>query len=54
MGLQGQDKYAFRDFPRENNIRITKEQEIEIEIEIVRSLKRYGFYDRIIRAQIFE
>ena len=33
MGLQGEDKYAFRDYPRENKIAITKEQEQVIEIE---------------------
>ena len=54
MGLQGEDKYAFRDFPRENKLPFTKEQEQAIEIEITKALKQYGFYDRIIRAQMFE
>ena len=54
MGLQGEDKYAFRDFPRENKIAITKEQEQIIEFEITNALKRYGFYDRIMKAQMFE
>ena len=54
MGLQGEDKYAFRDFPRENKLPFTKEQEQAIEVEITQALKQYGFYDRIMRAQMFE
>lgn len=54
MGLQGEDKYAFRDFPRENKLPFTKEQEQEIEIEITQALKAYGFYDRIMKAQMFK
>ena len=54
MGLQGEDKCAFRDFPRENKLSFTKEQEQEIEVEITKALKQYGFYDRIIKAQMFE
>lgn len=54
MGLQGEEKYAFRDFPRENKLPFTKEQEQSIEVEIKKALKQYGFYDRIMRAQMFE
>ena len=54
MGLHGEEKYAFRDFPRENKFPFTKEQEQAIEIEITQSLKQYGFYDRIVKAQMFE
>ena len=54
MGLQGEDKYAFRDFPRENKLPFTKNQEQAIEIEITKALKQYGFYDRIMKAQMFE
>ena len=54
MGLQGEDKYAFRDFPRENKLPFTKEQEQAIEVEITKALKQYGFYDRIMKAQMFE
>ena len=54
MGLQGEDKYAFRDFPRENKLPFTKEQEQSIEIEITQALKQHGFYDRIMKAQMFE
>lgn len=54
MGLQGEDKYAFRDFPRENKLPATKEQEKNVEDEITQSLKQYGFYDRILKAQMFE
>ena len=54
MGLQGEDKYAFRDFPRENKLPFTKEQEQAIEIEITEALKQYDFYDRIMKAQMFE
>ena len=54
MGLQGEEKYAFRDFPRENRLPFTKGQEQEIEIEITQALKQYGFYDRIMKAQMFE
>ena len=54
MGLQGEDKYAFRNFPRENKLPFTKEQEQIIEFEITNALKRYGFYDRIMKAQMFE
>ena len=54
MGLQGEDKYAFRDFPRENKLSFTKEQEQKIEVEITQALKQYGFYERITKAQMFE
>ena len=54
LGLRGEDKYAFRDFPRENKLPFTKEQEKAIETEITRALKQYGFYDRIMKAQMFE
>ena len=54
MGLQGEDKYAFRDFPRENKLPFTKEQEQAIEVEITQALKQYGFYDRVMKTQIFE
>jgi len=54
MGLQGEDKYAFRDFPRENKLPFSKEQEQAIEAEITQALKQYGFYDRIMKAQMFE
>ena len=54
MGLQGEGKYAFRDFPRENKLPFTKEQEQAIEIEITQALKKYSFYDRIMKAQMFE
>ena len=54
MGLQGEEKYAFRDFPKENKLPFSKEQEQAIEIEITQALKQYGFYDRIMKAQMFE
>lgn len=54
MGLYGEDKYAFRDFPRENKLPFTKEQEQTIEIEITQSLKQHGLYDRIMSSQMFE
>ena len=54
MGLQGEDKYAFRDFPRENKLPFAKEQEQAIEAKITQALKQYGFYDRIMKAQMFE
>ena len=54
MGLQGEDKYAFRDFPKENIFQSNKEQEQAIETEITQALKQYGFYDRIMKAQMFE
>ena len=54
MGLQGEEKVAFRDFPRENKFPFTKEQERTIEVEITKALKQYGFYDRIMKAQMFE
>ena len=54
MGLQGEEKYAFRDFARENKLPFAKEKEQAIEAEITQALKQYGFYDRIIKAQMFE
>ena len=54
MGLQGEEKYAFRDFPQENKLPFTKEQEQVIENEITQALQQYGFYDRIMKAQMFE
>lgn len=52
MGIQGEDKYAFRDFPRENKLPFSKEQVIEV--EITEALQQYGFFDRIMKAQMFE
>ena len=54
MGLQGEEEYAFRDFPRENKLPATKEQEQAIETEIMQALKQYDFYDRIMKAQMFD
>ena len=55
MGLQGEDKLAFGSFPRENKLPlITQEEEQIIESTITQSLKQYGFYDRIMKAQMFE
>ena len=54
MGLKGEKSYAFRDFPRENKLPVTKEQEQAIEVEITQALKQNGFYDRIMKAQMFE
>ena len=54
MGLQGEDKYAFRNFPQENRLFFTKEQEKAIETEIIKALKRYDFYDKITNTQMFE
>ena len=54
MGLQGEDKYAFRDFPRENKLPFTKEQQQAVEVEITKALKQYGFYDQIIKVQMLE
>ncbi len=54
MGLQGEEKYAFRDFPRENKLPFSKEQEQTIEIEITQALNQYSFYDRIMKSQMFE
>ena len=54
MGLQGEDKYAFRNFPRENKLPFTKEQEQKVEVEITQALKQNDFYERIMMAQMFE
>ena len=54
MGLQGESKYAFRDLPRENKLPVAEEQEKVIEAEITQALKQYGFYDRIMKSQMFE
>lgn len=54
MGLQGESKYAFRDFPRENKLPVAEEQEKAIEAEVVHALRQYGFYDRIMKSQMFE
>ena len=54
IGLQGEDQIAFRDLTRENKLPFTKEQEKAIEIEITQALKQYGFYDRVMKAQMFE
>ena len=54
IGLQGEDKYNFRDFPKENISQSNKEQEQAIETEITQALKQYGFYDRIMKAQMFD
>ena len=52
--FQGEDMYAFRDFPRENKLPITKEREQVIEVQITQVLKQYGVYDRIMKAQMLE
>ena len=54
MGLKGEGEYAFRDFPMENKTPFTKDQEQEITIEIIQALKQCGFYDRIMKAKMFE
>tara|TARA_B100000073_G_C23512275_1_gene484349 strand:- start:217 stop:573 length:357 start_codon:yes stop_codon:yes gene_type:complete len=54
MGLQGEGKYSFIDFPRENKLPFLKSQEQAIEIEITKSLKQHGFYNKIMKAQMFE
>ena len=54
MGLQGEEKYAFRDFSRENKLSFSKEQERAVEIEIIHALKQNRFYDRIMKSQLFE
>ena len=54
MGIQGEKKYAFQNFPRENKLPFTKEQENEIESEITQALQQSDFYDRIIEGQIYE
>ena len=54
MGITGEEKYAFRAFPRENKMPFSKEQEQAIEAKITQALKQYGFYDRIMKAQMFE
>jgi len=43
MGLQGEEKCAFRNFPQENKLPFTKEQEETVEIEIVQALKQCKF-----------
>ena len=54
MGIQGEKKYAFQNFPRENKLPFTKEQEHSIEAEITQTLQQSDFYDRIIKGQIYE
>lgn len=54
IGLQGEDRYAFCNFPRENKLPFTKEQEKKIEIEITQALKQYSFYGRIMKTQMHE
>ena len=54
IGIEGEDRYAFRDFPRENKLPFTKEREKEVEMEIIQSLKQNNFYGRIMKAQVFE
>lgn len=54
LGLHGEDKYAFRNFPKENKLPFAKQQEEAIEIEITKALQQYGFYDQIMKAQMFE
>ena len=54
MGLLGEEKYAFKDFPRENKIPYLKGKEQAIEAEITHALKQCGFYDRIMKTQMFE
>ena len=54
LGLYGEDKFAFREFPRENKFPVTKDQENMIEVQIVQALKQYDFYERVAKAQMFE
>ncbi|WP_136987704.1 hypothetical protein [Synechococcus sp. UW69] len=54
MGLQDEDQYRFQEFPRENQISITKDQEKAIETEITQALKQYGFFERVKKSQIFD
>ena len=54
MGLEGEDRVAFRSFPRENRLPITREQEKGIESEITSTLKELDFHRRIAATQMFE
>ena len=54
MGLQGESQYSFRDLPRENKLPVTEEQEKAIEAEVAQAIKQCGFYDRIMKSQMFE
>ena len=54
IGITGEDKYAFREFPKENKLPFTKEQEEAVETEIYDALKQNDFYGRIAKAQMFE
>ena len=54
MGLKGEGKYSFNDFPRENMLPCTELQKQAIDREITRALKKQNFYDRIKESQIFK
>lgn len=53
MGLQGEERIAFRRFPRENRLVSDPNIEKTIEAEIRDTLKQSGFDQRLARAQMF-
>ena len=53
MGLQGEDKYAFQDFPRENKLHFSGARGVNRNRNQTGTLQ-YGFHDRITKAQMFE
>lgn len=54
IGLQGEQQYSFKKFPRENSCAVQGLSSSDIEMRIIRKLKDCGFYKSLLDSQMFE
>ena len=54
IGLQGEQQYSFKKFPRENSCAVQGQSNSDIEMQIIQELKACGFYKGLLDSQMFE
>ncbi|QNI69361.1 P-loop containing nucleoside triphosphate hydrolase [Cyanobium sp. NS01] len=54
LGFTGQPLHAFRDFPRENQLPYSIEEEEYVRLEVIRALKSTTYYDKIMLSKRFD
>ena len=54
IGLQVEQQYSFKKFPRENSCALQGQTNRDIEIQIIRKLRDCGFYKSLLDSQMFE
>ena len=54
LGFTGQPMHAFRDFPRENQLPYSREEEESVRLEVIRALKSTNYYDKIMLGKRFD